>query len=87
MKYCTNCGSQMNDDVYTCPSCGCGPKVTAPVAQLKTSRNAIKTILLTILTLGIYSIVLYSKMSSEINLAASRYDGKKTMNFALLFSL
>lgn len=88
MKYCTNCGSQMNDDVYTCPSCGCGPKMpAAPVAQLKTSRNAIKTILLTILTFGIYAIVLYSKMSSEINLAASRYDGKKTMNFALLFFL
>lgn len=88
MKYCTKCGSQMADNVYTCGNCGCGPKAAPPpVAQLKTSRGALKAILLSIITLGIYGLVLYYKMSSELNITASRYDGKKTMNFALLFFL
>lgn len=88
MKYCTNCGSEMNDEVYTCPVCGCGPKPTErPLRQLKSNRGALKTILLTILTLGIYSMVLYGNMSSEINLTAAKYDGKKTMNYYLLFFL
>ncbi len=88
MKYCTNCGSSMSDDVMTCPACGCGPKpVERPARQLKCHRGAIKTILLTIITLGIYSIVLYGNMSSEINWTATRYDGKKTMNYYLLFFL
>lgn len=86
MKYCTNCGSPMNDDVYTCPSCGCGPKpVERPARQLKCNRGAIKTILLTILTLGIYSLVLYGNMSAELNWTATKYDGKKTMSYYLLF--
>ena len=87
MKYCTNCGTQMEDNIYTCPNCGCGPKITPPAVQLKTNRGAIKAILLTIVTLGIYAIVLYYKMSSELNITASRYDGKKTMNYALLLFL
>lgn len=88
MKYCTNCGTQMADDIYTCPACGCGPKPTnRPARQLKSNRGALKTILLTILTLGIYSLVLYGNMSSEINLSASQHDGKKTMNYYLLFFL
>ncbi len=78
----------MADDIYTCPTCGCGPKSTnRPARQLKSNRGALKTILLTILTLGIYSLVLYGNMSSEINISASQHDGKKTMNYYLLFFL
>lgn len=96
MKYCTNCGAEMADNASFCVKCGCGPNSsaavatavkTAPAVQLKTSRGAVKSILLSIITLGIYSIVLYYKMSSELNITASRYDGKKTMNYALLFFL
>lgn len=58
---------------------------TAPVAQLKTNRGWLKTLLLGLITLGIYPIVLYSGISSDINLIASRYDGKKTMHYCLLF--
>lgn len=58
-----------------------------PVKSLPTNRGAIKAIILTILTLGIYSIVLYERMSREINVTASRYDGKKTMSYALMFFL
>lgn len=58
-----------------------------PVAQLKTNRGLLKFILLSIVTLGIYLIVYFSSISSDINVIASRYDGKKTMHFCLLFFL
>ena len=57
----------------------------APVIQLKTNRSLIKFILLSLITLGIYSIVFFSSVSSNINIIASRYDGKKTMHYCLLF--
>lgn len=62
--------------VYTAPA--------APVAKLKTNRGMIKCILLSLITFGIYGLVFYSSISSDINLVASRYDGKKTMHYCLL---
>ena len=55
-----------------------------PALQLKTNRGLLKFILLSIITFGIYALVFYSKVSSDINLIASRYDGKKTMHYCLL---
>ena len=57
---------------------------TAPVGQLKTNKGLLKTILLSIITCGIYPLVVMSAVSNEINIVASRYDGKKTMHFCLL---
>ncbi len=57
---------------------------TPPASKLKTNRGLLKTILLGLITLGIYPLVLYSGISSDINLIASRYDGKKTMHYCLL---
>lgn len=58
---------------------------TAPVGQLKTNKGLLKTILLSLITLGIYSLVVMSSVSNDINIVASRYDGKKTMHYCLLF--
>ena len=55
--------------------------------QLRTNRGLAKYFFLSLITLGIYSLVCFGNMSSEINLVASRYDGKKTMNYYLLFFL
>ncbi len=55
------------------------------IAQLKTNRGLIKFILLNLITLGIYGLVFYSNISTDINTIASRYDGKKTMHYCLLF--
>ena len=57
---------------------------TVPVRPLKTNRGLIKYILLSIITFGIYPLVIMSSISSDINIIASRYDGKKTMHFCLL---
>lgn len=55
-----------------------------PAKQLKTNRGLLKYILLSIVTFGIYPLVLMSCISTDINIIASRYDGKKTMHYCLL---
>ena len=60
------------------------PPVAAPIAQLKTNRSLLKFILLSLVTFGIYSIVVMSSISTDINTIASRYDGKKTMHYCLV---
>jgi hypothetical protein len=57
---------------------------TAPVGQLKANRSLLKLILLSLVTFGIYAIVFYSGISTDINVIASRYDGKRTMHYCLL---
>jgi hypothetical protein len=60
---------------------------TAPVGQLKTNRSLLKFILLSIITLGIYALIVLYGIADDLNAIAGRYDGKKTMNFALLVFL
>lgn len=52
-----------------------------PKKLLPINRSLTKMILLGFITLGIYPIVIYAKISSEINTVASRYDGRKTTNY------
>lgn len=59
----------------------------APVGQLNTSRSLVKLILLSIITFGIYSIIYFSSVSNDINIIASRYDGRRTMHYCLLLFL
>ena len=60
------------------------PQGAAPAVQLRTDRSLAKFILLSIITFGIYGLVVMCKISTEINTVASPYDGKKTMHFALV---
>ena len=56
----------------------------APVGQLKTNRGLLKLILLSVVTFGIYGLVVMSVVSSDINTIASRYDGKRTNHYLLM---
>ncbi len=58
--------------------------MSEPALKLKTKRGLLKIILLSLITFGIYSLVAFSSISSDINIIASKYDGKKTMHFCLL---
>ena len=89
MKYCSKCGKEVHDDAVICVNCGCSivdksAASTAPVGQLKTNRSLLKYILLSIVTFGIYGLVVMSAASTDINTIASRYDGKKTMHYCLV---
>lgn len=55
-----------------------------PVGQLNTNRGLLKFILLSMVTCGIYGIVVMSGVSTDINTIAGRYDGKKTMHYCLV---
>ena len=58
-----------------------------PVGQLNTNRSLIKYILLSIVTFGIYSIVFFYSVGENMNVLASRHDGRKTMNYILVLLL
>ncbi len=88
MKYCSSCGAEVNVGAVVCVKCGCAVQGSnAPARQLKTNKSLAKYIFLSIITLGIYGLVVMSSLSSDINIVASRYDGKKTMHFCLLYFL
>lgn len=61
-----------------------GQQFYGPVRQLNTRRGLLKLILLSIITFGIYPFVFFSGISEDINLIASRFDGKKTMHYCLM---
>ena len=52
--------------------------------MLKTNRGLLKYILLSLVTFGIYGIVVMYNVSNEINQIASSRDKKHTMNFLLI---
>ena len=62
-------------------------RVPAPAGQLKTNRGLFKFIFLSLITFGIYGIVVMSAVSTDINIIAGRYDGKKTMHYCLIYFL
>ncbi len=91
-SFCGNCGNRLAgapaaQAIPTPVAPTAAPYVasTAPVGQLKTNRGLIKFILLSIITFGIYPLVVMSVISTDINTIASRYDGRKTMHYCLVF--
>ena len=85
MKYCSTCGTEINDGAAVCTNCGSAVSNNAASAvQLKTNKGLAKFIFLSIITFGLYGIHILSTVSDDINIAASRYDGKKTMNYCYM---
>lgn len=85
--FCPQCGTSVpSPGGGYAPAGGCTPGYVtpAPAAQLSTSRGLLKFILLSLITFGIYGIVAMSKVSTDINIIASRYDGRKTMHYCLV---
>ena len=51
---------------------------------LKTNRSFWVTLLLGIVTLGIYPLVVYTQMVNDLNTLATPHDGKNTMHYLLV---
>ena len=51
---------------------------------LRTNRAWWKFLLLGIITLGIYPMIAHELMIMELNITASRYDGRKTLGYAAM---
>ncbi len=56
----------------------------APQFQLPTNRGLLKTIILSALTFGIYALYIMSRVSTDINTIATRYDGRTTMHYLVM---
>lgn len=56
-----------------------------PTVQLRTNRGLAKFFFLSLITFGIYGICVWTHISNEINSIATQHDGKKTMNYLLIF--
>lgn len=85
--FCTSCGAPASGGANGAQQgyAGTSPQVTSmPWVQLKTDRSLLKMVLLSLVTLGIYGIVVMSSVSNDINTIASRYDNKRTMHYCLL---
>ncbi len=59
----------------------------APRVQFATNRGLLKMILLGLVTFGIYDMVTWCKIVTELNVAACRYDGKRTMPYFAMIML
>lgn len=57
----------------------------APVVPIRTNRSFTKFFFLSIITLGIYGLVMHANMSNDINTIATQHDGRKTMNYCWIF--
>lgn len=58
-----------------------------PRLQLPVRRGLGKMVFLGIVTLFIYPVVIWSRIVTELNIAASRYDGKRTMPYFAMVTL
>ena len=58
-----------------------------PRIQFATNRGLLKMLLLGLVTFGIYDIVIWCKIVTELNVVASRYDGRRTMPYFAMTSL
>ena len=55
--------------------------------RLPVGRSLLKMVLLGLITAGIYPMVIWSRIVTEINIAASRTDGKRTMPYFAMLML
>ncbi|MBR1808794.1 MAG: DUF4234 domain-containing protein [Paludibacteraceae bacterium] len=59
-------------------------ETTKPTLQLRTNRGLAKMFFLSLITLGIYPLVVESHISEELNTVISKYDGRHTMHYCLI---
>ena len=85
MNSCGLCGAEINEDSALCETCQCVQEESDTTrGSRKTNKRLLKYILLSIITFGIYAVVVMTSVGNDINIVASRHDGKRTMHYCLL---
>ena len=74
---CPNCGVEIMDNSTFYQHMG----GHAPRYQLPDRRSLAKMFFLGLLTGGIYNMAVYTRIPEELNMVASRHDGKRTQQF------
>lgn len=96
--FCSVCGHPLESGAAFCSNCGSPVPFPSsesssssydygPALKLDTRRGLWKLVLFSLLTFGIYGIVVWSKVSTDINVIASKHDGKWTTHYCLLIFL
>lgn len=94
-KYCMYCGTEQMEDLekdlneqipvrvipVEAPAILVKQTMPAPRIQLPVQRGLGKMFFLGLLTGGIYPTVIWSRIVTELNIAASRHDGKRTVSY------
>lgn len=96
MKYCSNCGAQINDNSAFCSSCGANVNggnsnnsnsnnnnyyQSSPVIS---KREIVTCILLSIFTCGIYGLIWFAGMTDDSNKVSNSNDPSGGMSILLV---
>lgn len=89
MKYCSNCGAQVDANSAFCSSCGANLKKnynnnynTNPII---TKRELVTCILLSLFTCGIYGIIWFANMTDDSNKVSNSNDPSGGISVLLAF--
>ncbi len=98
MKFCPNCGTQVQEGIAFCPNCGA--QVTGAAEQPAQgtpnptnaggyprvqNRNLVTCILLSIVTCGIYGIIWFINLVNDVNTVCQ--DDKSSQSGGMVFLL
>lgn len=91
MKYCPNCGSELQDnDAKFCPNCGSNLNVGSTTTEEKPNttynfpkRDIAVSVILSIITCGIYGIYWFICLTDEVNAASNEKDTTGGVAFLL----
>lgn len=96
MKFCQNCGKELNEGVAFCANCGAPVSSGAPVQPqpqvqnngsrpVVENRNIAVCILLSIITCGIYGIIWFINLVNDVNKVCQ--DDKSSQSGGTVFLL
>lgn len=87
--FCARCGAAAVVDnsqpVYSNQNIPYNNISQQPRYALDTRRSLAKFIFLSLVTLGIYSIIVMTRIGQDINTIASRYDHQNTIHYCLVY--
>ena len=90
MKYCPNCGKEIEEGWTTCPGCGAklNEKKDGKTASVRVENKNIATmIILSIVTCGIYGIIWFINMVNDVNTVCQDEQSSQSGGTVFLLTL